>query len=85
VVKGGVVGKHQTKINMANNPYNICLDTPEGTKYLFSNRDAMEQEFFSVPPSPQWFVVSFPTWRDATAFIANGRVQDRAIFVGGPV
>ena len=35
---------------MTSNPFNICLDTPEGIKYLFSNRDAMEQEFFSISP-----------------------------------
>jgi len=70
---------------MTSNPYKICLDTPEGTKYLFSNRDAMEQEFFSIPPGPQWLAVSFPTWGDAMAFIANGRGQHPAIFIGGPV
>jgi hypothetical protein len=71
---------------MTSNPYNICLDTQEGTKYLFSNRDAMEQEFFSVPPGQQWFAVSFPTKEEAERFLRSGHNGTHpSIFIGGPV
>ena len=79
--------KQQTKGHkMTSNPFNICLDTPEGTKYLFSNRDAMEQEFFSISPGSNWFAVSFPTKEEAEKFLRSGHNGGNpSIFIGGPV
>jgi len=69
------------------NPFNICLDTPEGTKFLFCHRgDAPAQEFFSCAPSEDWFLVGFPTKEAAQRFLGGAmRPIDPAIFVGGPI
>lgn len=70
---------------MTSNPFNICLKTPEGTKYLFVNHAAMEQEFFASSPGSPWFAVSFLTREEAERFLRSGHNGPHpAIFIGGP-
>lgn len=70
---------------MNSNPFNILLDTPYGVKTLFSNRSGMV-EFFSMPPGPDFFAVSFPSKEEAQSYLDKSHAPlSESIHIGGPV